>query len=161
MEPSDSHKLLAMLEEKKMLLRVYSQNIDGLENVAGVSNKKMVYAHGSLQWAKCMTCQRKVSSEDILSAIRKGCVPRCQAEKKSRRNPNTCEGSSPSRPSTPREASQRTKKRQRTCSNICGGVFKPAVTFFGETLNDSVRRCLEADRNKVDALVVIGTSLSV
>jgi NAD-dependent SIR2 family protein deacetylase len=28
-KPSDSHKLLALLEEKKMLLRVYSQNIDG------------------------------------------------------------------------------------------------------------------------------------
>lgn len=27
--PSDSHKLLALLEQKKMLLRVYSQNIDG------------------------------------------------------------------------------------------------------------------------------------
>jgi NAD-dependent SIR2 family protein deacetylase len=29
-KPSDSHKLLALLEEKKMLLRVYSQNIDGM-----------------------------------------------------------------------------------------------------------------------------------
>ena len=28
-KPSDAHKLLALLEEKKMLLRVYSQNIDG------------------------------------------------------------------------------------------------------------------------------------
>lgn len=28
--PSDSHKLLALLEQKKMLLRVYSQNIDGM-----------------------------------------------------------------------------------------------------------------------------------
>ena len=45
--------------------------------------------------------------------------------------------------------------------NICGGVFKPAVTFFGETLNDNVRKSLEADREKVDAVIVIGTSLSV
>jgi NAD-dependent SIR2 family protein deacetylase len=27
--PSDTHKLLALLDEKKMLLRIYSQNIDG------------------------------------------------------------------------------------------------------------------------------------
>ena len=39
--PSDSHKLLALLEQKKTLLRVYSQNIDGLEEVAGVSPKKV------------------------------------------------------------------------------------------------------------------------
>jgi NAD-dependent SIR2 family protein deacetylase len=152
-EPSDSHKLLAMLEKKKMLLRVYSQNIDGLENVAGVSNRKMVYAHGSLQWATCCKCQRKVSSDDIMPAIEKGSVPLCRAEVKSKsRN-----SSAPS----PRETFQRSNKRERPSDDICGGVFKPAVTFFGETLNDSVRRSLEADRDKVDALVVIGTSLSV
>jgi NAD-dependent SIR2 family protein deacetylase len=157
-EPSDSHKLLAMFEQKKMLLRVYSQNIDGLENVAGVSNRKMVYAHGSLQWAKCCKCQRRVSSDDILPAIEQGTVPICQAETKqpTRRNNNS------NNVSTPREPSQRVKKRQRSSSNdVCGGVFKPSVTFFGETLNDSVRRSLEADRDKVDALIVIGTSLSV
>ena len=151
-EPSDSHKLLALLEQKKMLLRVYSQNIDGLETVAGVSPRKIVYAHGSLQWATCCKCQRKVSADDILADIERGTVPRCQTEIKPRRNSN-----SPS----PREPIQRTKKRQRTSDDVCGGVFKPAVTFFGETLNDNVRRSLEADRDRVDALVVIGTSLSV
>lgn len=45
--------------------------------------------------------------------------------------------------------------------STCGGVLKPAVTFFGETLNDNVRRKIEGDRTKVDALIVIGTSLSV
>jgi NAD-dependent SIR2 family protein deacetylase len=40
-------------------------------------------------------------------------------------------------------------------------VLKPGVTFFGEALHDNVRKCLEADRDKVDALIVIGTSLSV
>jgi NAD-dependent SIR2 family protein deacetylase len=151
-EPSDSHKLLAMLEQKKMLLRVYSQNIDGLENVAGVSNKKMVYAHGSLQWATCCTCQRKVSSEEILPSIKTGSVARCTAARKSKASAVS---------SSPREPIQRAKKRQRPSDDVCGGVFKPAVTFFGETLNDSVRRSLEADREKVDALIVIGTSLSV
>jgi NAD+-dependent protein deacetylase SIR2 len=49
-QPSDSHKLLALLEKKGMLLRVYTQNIDGLEYVAGVSEKKTVYVHGSLRY---------------------------------------------------------------------------------------------------------------
>ena len=35
--PSDSHKLLALLEQKKMLLRVYSQNIDGTVTAVDVS----------------------------------------------------------------------------------------------------------------------------
>lgn len=160
-EPSDSHKLLALLEQRKMLLRIYSQNIDGLENEAGVSNKKIVYAHGSLRWASCTRCQRKVSSEEIMPAIRQGSVARCQAERKNRRNSNTSSSTS-STAASPREPLQRLSKRPRTTSDeVCGGVFKPGVTFFGETLNDNVRRSLEADRDKVDALIVIGTSLSV
>jgi len=39
--------------------------------------------------------------------------------------------------------------------------MKPGVTFFGEILGDKVRRTLEADRDKADAMIVIGTSLSV
>lgn len=69
-QPSDSHKLLAMLEEKKMLLRVYTQNIDGLETVAGVSNKKVIHAHGSLRHATCCICRNKVLSNEIMK-------PRC------------------------------------------------------------------------------------
>ncbi len=154
-EPSDSHKLLALLEQRKMLQRVYTQNIDGLEVEAGVSNKKIVYAHGSLRWANCTRCQRKVSSEEIMPAIRQGAVARCTAAIK---NSSTISPTTAS----PREPLQRLSKRPRVCSDeVCGGVLKPGVTFFGETLNDSVRRALEVDRDKVDALIVIGTSLSV
>lgn len=159
-EPSDSHKLLALLEQRKMLQRVYTQNIDGLEVEAGVSNKKVVYAHGSLRWASCTRCQRKVSSEEIMPSIRLGAVARCTADRKNRRNSNAS-GTSPMTAS-PREPLQRSSKRPRVSSDeVCGGVLKPGVTFFGETLNESVRRSLEVDRDKVDALIVIGTSLSV
>jgi NAD-dependent SIR2 family protein deacetylase len=39
--------------------------------------------------------------------------------------------------------------------------MKPGVTFFGEALQNTVKTKLESDRDKVDALIVIGTSLSV
>jgi hypothetical protein len=57
-----------------------------------------------------------------------------------------------------------TRKRSSSFSDggiYCNGVLKPGVTFFGETLQDKVRRMLEVDREKADALIVIGTSLSV
>jgi NAD-dependent SIR2 family protein deacetylase len=44
---------------------------------------------------------------------------------------------------------------------MCGGVIKPNVTFFGERLDDRVGRCLRKDSLVADALVVMGTSLSV
>jgi NAD-dependent histone deacetylase SIR2 len=44
---------------------------------------------------------------------------------------------------------------------MCGGVIRPNVTFFGERLDDGVGRRLREDALVADALVVMGTSLSV
>lgn len=41
------------------------------------------------------------------------------------------------------------------------GIMKPDITFFGEKLTDEFDRLLEEDRNRVDLLLVIGTSLKV
>lgn len=187
--PSDSHKLLRLLQDRKQLLRVYSQNIDGLEEEAGVLTKKVVYAHGSIKWATCLTCKRKVPAGDLEESILQGAVPYCQVvppSKKSQANV-TAVSTPPTKPIVRREPSSRQRKRPRTlgnedeigdnnqappsrqsstassCSslNVCGGVLKPNVTFFGQVLPDNVSRCLESDRKKVDALIVIGTSLSV
>jgi NAD-dependent SIR2 family protein deacetylase len=205
-KPSDSHKLLALLEEKKMLLRVYTQNIDGLEAAAGVSDQKTVYVHGSLGWARCTTCGKRVQSDEIMPAIQNGVVPKCKALKKKRSSSTAsvssaaaASGSNGSVSSVGTPGSSRggsspewrepnharvAKKRPRSVTSLftlaedesthaaldsttidptlfCGGVLKPGITFFGETLNDNVRRKIESDRKKADALIVIGTSLSV
>ena len=143
----------------------------GLEQVAGVSTRRMVYAHGSLQWAICCKCKRKVEAKEIESAILLRNVPLCQEVIRSsgRESPNKRTTS----PLPPLQQPTRAKKRPRAASNDfvpaqeegkpqrCNGVLKPGVTFFGEALNDTVSKSLESDRNKVDALIVIGTSLSV
>lgn len=153
-EPSDSHRFLALLQKKGMLLRVYTQNIDGLEQVAGVSPKKMVYAHGSLQWATCCSCKHKVSAADIEQSILDGIVPKCQQVLTT-----NAEKPPPSlRPESSRRKRSRLPSPERT---HCNGVLKPGVTFFGESLHGNVKRSLEVDREKADALIVIGTSLSV
>lgn len=179
--PSDSHKLLALLDAKKMLRRCYSQNIDGLEEMAGVSSKKIVCAHGSLRWATCCKCKRKVNCTEIEKDIINGTVAYCQAPSSSNsssKNNAQVQQQHLDNNSSERYVSLRTSSRKRNRSainstsevspifesnekGICGGVMKPGITFFGETLNTNVKRCLESDRNKVDALIVIGTSLSV
>lgn len=138
-----------------------------------MSSKKIVYAHGSLQWATCCTCKRKVSSKEIEENILNGTIPRCQAAIVSKTN--TSRASSPVEETLFREPSARVaskRPRYSTTDNrdyytngdgesICGGVLKPGVTFFGEALHNNVKNKLESDRDKVDALIVIGTSLSV
>lgn len=165
--PSDSHKLLALLEQQKRLLRCYTQNIDGLEQQAGVSSKKIVYAHGSLEWATCLRCKRKVERSEIEDDVFEGRVARCRSIL-ANSSPEKVSVPPISRPSRKRSNPDNhdTQKRMHTrgvtrkaCA--CNGVFKPGITFFGETLGENVRRALEMDHDKVDALIVIGTSLSV
>lgn len=155
-----------------MLLRVYSQNIDGLEQVAGVSPKRMVYAHGSLQYATCCKCRSKVTAQEIEPAILKRCVPLCQKPIPERTSSSGSSAINSSRKGDyPQSVRGRKRPRQQSDRfnpvqeegkpRICNGVLKPAVTFFGEALQDNVSKSLESDRKKVDALIVIGTSLSV
>lgn len=41
------------------------------------------------------------------------------------------------------------------------GIIKPDITFFGQALTDDFDECLAVDREEVDLLVIIGTSLKV
>lgn len=175
--PSLTHYFLKLLQDKNKLLRVYSQNIDGLEEVAGVRREKIVYAHGSLTYAKCLKCNLRMSASTIDHEMSLGVVPRCKREvslgsKKNKDNLNPCPTS------TTRPAPRRSSKRQcsflcsANCSAdviensngrklLCNGLIKPDVTMFGEKLNCKVGKALENDRDKVDMVIVIGTSLQV
>ncbi len=168
--PSDSHKLLALLEKRKMLLRVYTQNIDGLEASAGVSDSRIVYCHGSLRNMSCTRCSKKnlPLDKNMLASIEEGSVPLCKVPTKTKRPSLDLSNSATSLVRT----SKRTKRSSSSSSTsmicqdeqgnpCCGGVLKPSITFFGETLDNSVGRKIEADQSKADALIVIGTSLSV
>ncbi|OQR96300.1 hypothetical protein THRCLA_07322 [Thraustotheca clavata] len=61
--PSRTHRFLKELYDKGKLLRVYSQNIDGLEKDAGVPN--VVSCHGTLATASCMRCQKNVPTANL------------------------------------------------------------------------------------------------
>ncbi|KAL1139408.1 hypothetical protein AAG570_006392 [Ranatra chinensis] len=44
--PTKAHYFIKLLQEKGILLRHYTQNIDNLERVTGISEDKLVEAHG-------------------------------------------------------------------------------------------------------------------
>jgi len=54
--PTISHSFVALLESKDLLRRNYTQNIDGLETLAGVSEDKLVECHGHFRTASCTEC---------------------------------------------------------------------------------------------------------
>ncbi|CAE7726346.1 Sirt2, partial [Symbiodinium pilosum] len=49
------HALLARMEQEGLLLRVYTQNIDGLEHAAGVSAGRVIECHGTTTRVVCAT----------------------------------------------------------------------------------------------------------
>jgi NAD+-dependent protein deacetylase SIR2 len=74
---SPTHAFLRLLQDKKKLLRVYTQNIDNLEQLAGVKEEKLVQCHGSFATASCMCCGRQVPGDEIKQDILNGIVPKC------------------------------------------------------------------------------------
>ncbi|XP_060071352.1 NAD-dependent protein deacetylase sirtuin-1-like [Ylistrum balloti] len=74
-EPSKSHKFIKMLEGRGKLLRNYTQNIDTLEQVAGISS--VIQCHGSFANATCMVCKHKMNADDIKEDIFKQVIPHC------------------------------------------------------------------------------------
>ncbi|KAG8328475.1 NAD-dependent protein deacetylase sirtuin-1 [Homalodisca vitripennis] len=74
-KPSPCHRFIKMLERQKKLLRNYTQNIDTLEQVAGIEN--VVECHGSFATASCTVCGHKVTADDIRTDVFQQKIPQC------------------------------------------------------------------------------------
>ncbi|XP_047125774.1 NAD-dependent protein deacetylase sirtuin-1 isoform X2 [Hydra vulgaris] len=73
--PSLCHRFISKLDQQGKLLRNYTQNIDTLEQVAGIKN--VLQCHGSCATATCMNCKYKVSAEFIKEDIFQQKIPYC------------------------------------------------------------------------------------
>ena len=162
-----THKFISMLHQRGKILTNYSQNIDNLEVKAGVPKDKLVQCHGSFGTASCVQCGYQIPGERIFPDIKAGNIPRCARCIQALRS----SGSSIKRR---RPAASSEKRRRRWSADDSSdndsseydipsaGVMKPDITFFGEALPDEFsRRLTENDRDKVDLVIVIGTSLKV
>ncbi|XP_052362377.1 NAD-dependent protein deacetylase sirtuin-3, mitochondrial [Oncorhynchus keta] len=76
-QPNLTHYFIRLLHDKGQLLRMYTQNIDGLERLAGIPPEKLVEAHGSFATATCTVCLRVYKGEELRPDIMKGTVPKC------------------------------------------------------------------------------------
>ena len=67
--PTLSHSFVSLLDSKNLLVRNYTQNIDGLEVLAGVSESKLVECHGHFRASSCTNCGVPMDVKDCYSAI--------------------------------------------------------------------------------------------
>lgn len=105
-KPTTTHYFLKLLQDKGILLRVYTQNIDGLEFSAGLREDKVIQCHGGFQSSHCVDCNEPQDNDRIRADIIAG---------------------------------------QETICDVCGGLCKPAITFFGERLSPRFYRTRAAD----------------
>lgn len=74
-EPNPAHYSLAWLEKNEVIKAIITQNIDGLHQRAG--SRRVVELHGSLEYAVCVECGRRVPLEEAVEMARLQRVPRC------------------------------------------------------------------------------------
>jgi NAD-dependent histone deacetylase SIR2 len=75
--PTISHAFVALLDQKFMLLKLFTQNIDCLERQAGVPGSKIVEAHGSFATQRCIDCKTEFPDDLMVQAVESGDVPHC------------------------------------------------------------------------------------
>lgn len=72
-EPNQGHLAIVKLQEQGKLLRLITQNVDGLHQRSGVEENKIIELHGNCTYATCLncakdyslaTCQQKIASTD-------------------------------------------------------------------------------------------------
>ncbi|XP_051885495.1 NAD-dependent protein deacetylase sirtuin-3, mitochondrial isoform X2 [Pristis pectinata] len=76
-KPNYIHYFVRLLHQKGLLLRMYTQNIDGLERRAGIPPEKLVEAHGSFATATCTVCRERFTWERLRGDVMEGKVPHC------------------------------------------------------------------------------------
>ncbi|ODN87740.1 NAD-dependent histone deacetylase SIR2 [Cryptococcus wingfieldii CBS 7118] len=171
--PSPCHRWIKMLEDRGVLLRNYTQNIDTLESLAGVS--KVLQCHGSFKTASCLRCKTRHPGRFIEPHIMAQTIPYCEP----------CKAQCAQEHAVRKTYKEQLKKlkakangkgkgkasawEQEESGDESGdewgggepGIIKPDITFFGQALDSEFDECLFKDREEVDLLVVIGTSLKV
>jgi NAD-dependent SIR2 family protein deacetylase len=62
-KPTLSHYFQRIAVEKGHVLKIYTQNIDALENIAKIPSDKIINAHGSFNKGRCLSCKKEYSFE--------------------------------------------------------------------------------------------------
>ena len=145
--PNAGHHALARLEATGHCAAVVTQNVDGLHEQAGT--QRLVALHGRIAEVICLGCGDRMSRAVLqheMTAHNPGWLDRHAA--------------AAARPDGDVEIDDTAEFVAPECTG-CGGVLKPDVVFFGESVpKDRVARCYDLVDSS-DALLVLGSSLTV
>jgi NAD-dependent SIR2 family protein deacetylase len=146
-EPNDAHRALARLEAIGKTEMLLTQNVDRLHQAAG--SARVIDLHGRLDRVRCMECELRLAREEF-------------QEEMGRLNPDWLAFDAADAPDgdADLEAADFSTFAVPSCRR-CGGVLKPDVVFFGESVprdrvDDAVKHL-----ERADAMLIVGSSLMV
>ncbi|MFJ2256873.1 SIR2 family NAD-dependent protein deacylase [Streptomyces sp. NPDC087844] len=70
--PNAAHRAVAELERAGVPVRVITQNVDGLHQLAGMPTRKVLELHGSAHAVACTKCHARGPMEDALARVEAG-----------------------------------------------------------------------------------------
>ncbi|KAK5869483.1 hypothetical protein PBY51_024193 [Eleginops maclovinus] len=139
-DPNPAHLAIAECEERLSKqgrnVTVITQNIDELHRHAG--SKNILELHGNLFKTRCMSCSHEATNYHS---------PICAALKgKGAPDPDTEDAQIP------------VQQLPRCEQKGCHGLLRPAVVWFGETLDSDILSRAEEVLDSCDLCLVVGTS---
>lgn len=157
-----THAFIKLLEEKGKLLTNYTQNIDNVEGNVGISTNNLIQCHGSWATFTCLKCGCKEPGPQFYPDVKQGKVIYCKQCSAKPALGKRKRASNPTSRSTSRRWSDEDSDDDGAYDIPEPGVLKPDITFFGEKLPDHFfERFHKQDRDQVDLVIVIGTSMTV
>jgi NAD-dependent SIR2 family protein deacetylase len=145
--PNAAHLALAQMESEGRFSLLVTQNVDGLHEKAG--SRDIVDLHGRMDRVRCTRCGHLLSRERMQESLES-------------LNPTWRELDATGAPDGDADLDgiDFSTFQVPPCP-VCGGILKPDVVFFGETVpRDRVQRANEG-LERADAVLVVGSSLMV
>ncbi|WP_435867252.1 NAD-dependent protein deacetylase [Streptosporangium canum] len=146
--PNSGHHAVARLQRRGLVAGVVTQNVDGLHQAGGA--RSVVELHGSLHHVICLSCGDSTSREELDRRLTEA-------------NPQFGARATAVNPDGDVELGDVEADGFQVvgCRACDGGVLKPDVVFFGETVPAGrVRECF-ALVERARLLLVLGSSLTV
>eukprot|EP00948_MAST-09A_sp_MAST-9A-sp1_P003728 g3728.t1 len=189
-KPTLCHWFIKLLDNRKFLLKSFTQNIDGIDYQMGIDDTKIISVHGTLARASCEGCGTSYPFKKFQEQVRKNIRniyyedynKKTQPEKKanatiSEQSTSTLDGKNH------RSVSNNTGSgsdndfmnffkitpgpkvsKSIPCLNCSRPLVKPSTVLYGRNLPDNFIRIFDHEDpllENIDILFIVGTSLTV
>lgn len=149
LQPTPGHRAVAAMQKAGIVNGIATQNVDGLDVKAGISNPALL--HGTFDLVDCIQCGARFDRVEVDRWMRE-------------RNPGVTDDTDPTHVAilaqVDEEAANASTFDPAPCPR-CGGILKPNVVFFGESLPVEAMDMAFRYAREADVVLVVGSSLVV